>query len=346
MDLSGVGRPIVAPVRTDPTGVAGPTPDAARGRAWRRTSRGLYVPADVDGSGLDQRVAEAAAVLAPGDGGVTGWAALGWSGGRWFDGAPWGGGDLRPVALAIGGVRAVRPQHGIQTSEERLDPAELMTVAGLRVTAHVRSVCFEMRYAASERLAVVALDMAAFNDLASVDEVADYARTLNGWTGIPRCRAAIPKADENSWSPRETVMRLVWTLDAGLPRPRCNVPVFDYHGRHLGTPDLIDPEWGVVGEYDGALHLQGAQRSRDLHREELFRSHGLEYVTMLAGDPPDPTAFVRRLTSAYSRAADIPADRRRWTLERPSWWHDTTTVTARRSLDLSLRDRLLRHRAA
>ena len=346
MDLSAVTRAIVAPVRTDQAGTSGPTPDQARGDGWRRTSRGFYVPAAVDGTDLDQRIAEAAVVLAPADGGVTGWAGLGWAGGRWFDGVPWGGGQPRPVTLAIGGVRAVRPQLGIQTSEERLNPTELMIDDGLRITSHARSVCFEMRYAATDRLAVVTLDMAAFNDLVSVDEASDYAARLNGWTGVPRCREAIPLADENSWSPRETLMRLVWKLDAGLPRPRCNVPVFDCRGRHIGTPDLIDLEHGVVGEYDGALHLQGAQRSRDLQREELFRSHGLEYVTMLTGDSPDPTAFIKRLVSAYSRAADIPVGRKRWTTEPPSWWHDTSTVMARRALGDDLRARLLRYRAA
>ena len=40
------------------------------------------------------------------------------------------------------------------------------------------------------------------------------------------------------------------------PRPLCNVPVFDRFGQHIGTPDLLDPVAGVVGEYDGALHLE------------------------------------------------------------------------------------------
>ena len=43
------------------TGTSGPTPKQARGRGWRRTSRGLYVPADVDGSNPEQRIVEAAA---------------------------------------------------------------------------------------------------------------------------------------------------------------------------------------------------------------------------------------------------------------------------------------------
>src|SRR5689334_14888776 len=146
MDLSGVTRSVAAPVRVDPEGRAGPTRGAARGAGWRFSSRGLVVPADVDGSTVDQRVTEAAAVLPADWGGITGWAALGWCGGIWFDGTPWGGGQVRPVTLAVGGNRAIRPQpsYGIVTSEERLAPTDLVTVGGVRVTSAVRSVIYEM----------------------------------------------------------------------------------------------------------------------------------------------------------------------------------------------------------
>src|SRR3954453_7690830 len=68
-------RPFVRPVRRDPSGGAGPTPGAARGTRWRRTSHGWYVPSSVDGSLPEQRVAEVAALL-PSGGALTGWAPL------------------------------------------------------------------------------------------------------------------------------------------------------------------------------------------------------------------------------------------------------------------------------
>ncbi|GAW51791.1 MULTISPECIES: hypothetical protein [unclassified Nocardioides] len=346
MDLSGVTRDVVVPVRVDPAGRTGPTPDQARGPHWRRTSRGFYVPADVDPTTVEQRIVEAAVALPDTWGGVTGWAALAWAGAVWFDGSPWGGGTVRPVTLAVGGNRTIRSQSGFATSEERLLPGDLVVVDGLRVTRPVRSVCFEMRYARSVVAAVTTLDMACFNDVVSLDEVAEYAAALSGWTGIPRYREAAALSDENAWSPREVEMRDVWSLAAPRVRPLCNRPVFDTAGGFLATPDLIDPVAGVVGEYDSALHLPGPQWSRDLDRTDLFRSHGLEPVSMVSSDLLDPTHFVRRLQSAYERAAEIPASRRRWTLEMPPWWRDTTTVEARRSLDEAARARLLAHRAA
>jgi hypothetical protein len=346
MDLGRVDRAVVVPLRADPLGVRGPTPKQARGPRWRRSSKGLFVPAGVDGTDVEQRIVEAAAVLPEDWGGVTGWAALAWCGGTWFDGSPWGGGPVAPVTLAVGGNRAIRAQRTFHTSEERLAPHELVVVDGLRITTLVRSVCFEMRYAPDVRQAAICLSMACFHDLVSIEEAADFASTISGWTGVPRCRDAIPMATENAWSPRELGMLHVWQYDGGYPRPLCNVPVFGPDGSLLGTPDLIDPVAGVVGEYDGSLHLHGEQRRVDQEREHLFRSHGLEYTTMLAGDVRDPSGFLRRLAAAYDRAADIPPSRRTWTIEQPPWWTDTSTVAARRALDAASRARLLRYRRA
>lgn len=347
MDLSGVTRPVVPPVRVDRHGEVGPTPDAARGRRWRKSSRGLFVPADVDASTVGQRVVEAAAVLPDDWGGVTGWAGLGWGGGVWFDGTPWGGGPVRPVMLAVGGRRAIRPQpaHGIVTSEERLAPRNLVMIDGVRVTDPVRSVVFEMRYARDELDAVITLDMACFNDLVSLAEVDDCAADLRGWTGIPQFRKARLLASENSWSPRETGMRIVWVCLARMQVPLCNVPVFDLDERLIGVPDLLDPVAGVIGEYNGRLHLEEGQHHKDVVRHDDFLGHGLEIATMLAGDLTDPAGFIARLQLAYARAADVPAARRRWTIEQPDWWRDTTTVAARRALDDRWRSRLLAHRA-
>jgi hypothetical protein len=346
MDLSGVTRDVVVPVRVDPAGRRGPTANAARGPLWRRTSRGFYVPATVDPTYVEQRVVEAAAALPADWGGVTGWAALAWTRATWFDGTPWGGGSARPVTLAIGGNRWARPQSMFETSEERLSPRDLLVVDGVRVTSAVRSVWFEMRYARDERDAAITLSMACFHDAVSIDEMLAYAANLRGWTGMPKGRKAIPLATENAWSPREVGMGHVWTLDAALPPPLYNTPVFDLDGRHIGTPDLLDPVHGVFGQYDGGLHLTGTRRSKDVVRDERFRAHGLEGAIMLRGDVPDPTAFISRLRAAYERAADRPARRRLWTAQPPAWWIDTTTVAGRRALSSSLRARLLAHRVA
>ncbi|MEO5852278.1 MAG: hypothetical protein ABIQ15_07175 [Nocardioides sp.] len=313
---------------------------AARGPGWRRTSRGFYVPRDT-GDTAEQRIVEAGVVL-PAYGGVTGWASLRWQGGAWFDGRRPDGTTLL-VPLAIGNSK-VRVQESFALSAERLLPRDILVVDGLRVTEPVRSVCFEARYAVGVRDAVTWLDMAAYSDLCSVAECVAYAGYLNGWTGVPRLRQALPLVEENSWSPLETRARLVWVLDAGLAPPLCNAPIFDRAGRHLLTPDLLDVEAGLVGEYDGSLHLEGRQRRRDRDRLEIYRSLGLEVVTIFSGDLVDRDRLASRILAAYRRCLREPESRRAWTTRLPAWWIRTDTVAHRRALDDDQRARLLRIR--
>jgi hypothetical protein len=219
-----------------------------------------------------------------------------------------------------------------------------MLVDGLRVVHAVRATCFEMRYARTLRGAVRALDMAAYNDHVSIAEVADWVALHPSYTGIEQARLAIPLGDENAWSPAEVDFRLDWTELVGT-RPLTNRPLFDLEGHHLGTPDLIDPVTGVLGEYDGPLHLEGARRTADLKREGIFRGHGLHPVTMVAGDRRDQTAFQDRLRVAYAAATREPVADRRWTHTPPSWWVPTWTVAQRRALTQRDREIWLRLRA-
>lgn len=227
------------------------------------------MPATVDGETPLQRIVEASVRLKDGEG-VTGWAGLSWLGGRWFDGTTPAG--PMPVPLAV--ARHALAQPGIWPCQEYIRSGEVEVVDGLPVTHAARSVCFEMRHADDLVSAVIALDMAAYSDLVSIAEAWSYNDSLWTWTGVPQSRKAIALAEENSWSPRETAMRLLWGKwsDRHL---LCNVPVFDRSGRHLATPDLLDPEAGIAGEYDSGLHLLDAQRARDVRRESVLRSIGL-----------------------------------------------------------------------
>jgi hypothetical protein len=292
---------------------------------------------------VEQRIVEAAAVL-PSSGGVTGWAGLRWQGGLWFSGLAADTITQLPVTLASM-VCDIRPVPGIAVSAERLDPTELTEMDGLRLTTALRSVTFEMRYARSVRSAVVAADMAMYADLVSRGELAAWAVSNRGWTGCPRLREALPLTDENSWSPQETLsLRLPWILDAGLPRPLTNRPVFDRDGRHIGTPDLLDEEAGVAGEYDGPLHLAGERRGRDVRREAEFRRVGLETFVVTGADAADPMGAVLRMRQARARARFEAPSRRAWTVEPPRWWVRTDSVDRRRALDDQQRARLLGYR--
>ena len=99
--------------------------------------------------------------------------------------------------------------------------------------------------------------------------------------------------------------------------------MFSTSGELLGIPDLLDPQAGLVVEYDGADHLTARRRHRDVRREEAFRDHGLDYLTVLAPDLHERERLARRMREARTRAeATLDLRPRRWTLEPRRPDHD------------------------
>lgn len=344
MQITTTRPGVVAPVPVDPTGRAGPTPGQARGRRYRRVASNLYVDADTDSDALDQRVVEALATAPPGSA-VTGWAALYWLGGRWFNGIAVDGCTPLSVPIAVGDRQAPRPREGVTYSGDWLFPDDIMRHEGLPITVPLRSVTYEARRARHELPAAQVINLAMASDLVSIDEVKAYVDRLAFRGGVVLLRDTLPWLDENVWSPQEDKMRYLWAIH--LSRPLLtNTPIFDLAGRHLFTPDLFDPEAGVAGEYDGAHHLRDSQRGVDLDRTEAYRRHRIEAATMMSTAHDSEARFIERLHGAYDRAAQHVAERRTWTLEQPDWWVDTSTVARRRALTQEQRATWLRRQSA
>jgi hypothetical protein len=259
-------RGLVVPVPVDPAAMAGPTRARARGREWRQTTRGLYVPTWVDPDVPEQRILEQSMLLPP-YAAVTGWAACRLFRGNFFDGLLPDGRTRMPVPLCVG-PRLHRPDRpGVRWCRERLGAEEVVVRHGIRCVREERAVFDVMRMAPDVREATVAVDMAAAADITSISRMTAYVAEHPRWNGAPQARAALALADEDSRSPNETRTRLIWQLDAGFPRPLVNQPVWDRRGRLLGYADLLDVEAGVVGEYDGADHRLARRQSKDVDRE-------------------------------------------------------------------------------
>lgn len=309
----------------DPTGVTGPTRGEARSRKWRRTTRGFYVPAHVDSTVVEQRILEQSMLL-PEFGAVTGWAACRLRRAAFFDGLLPDGFTQIPVLLLIGPLGQLRPHEGVSLSRERVLHSEIVVVHGIRCARLDRALFDEMRRVGDLREAVVAMDMMAAAELLSVGQMRGYVLEHPGWTGVPRVREALDLASEASRSPNETRLRLIWQLDAGLPRPLVNQPVFTRGGRLIGYPDLLDPIAGVVGEYDGADHRGARRHSKDVAREEDLRRAGLEYFKVTGPDMGHVSRIVSRMHSTRSRALWLPPERRAWTLDLPAGWEKPLTL--------------------
>jgi very-short-patch-repair endonuclease len=278
------------------------------------------VPASVDQTIPEQRILETSMVL-PAGGAVTGWAALRLHGARFFDGLGRDGTTPRPVPLVLGpGLHRPEPP-GIVFLRDRLGNDDVCTRQGIPCTIADRALFDEMRRSGGVRQAVECIDMAAAAELTSLSRFAAYVAGRAGWDGVPLVRAAIPLADENSRSPRETELRLIWVLDARLPRPLVNREVFDRRsGRMLGVADLLDPASGLVGEFDGGEHAGARRRSRDAERDRLFRDHGLEVFRVTFADLARPADVVQRAHATYERARRINPELRTWTVEPPPGW--------------------------
>jgi hypothetical protein len=308
---------LVVPRPVDPTGVNGPTRGQAFGPRFRRTSPGLYVPIEADEAVVEQRILEQGSRIGS-HGAVSAWAALRWRGATFFDGVD-AAGSVQPVTIVVGDAR-IRADSRVLISRAQIAPTEMTMVGGIWCATVQRALFDEMRFCSGIRQAVVAMDMAAAARLISVQLMARYVSYRPAWTGVAQVRAALILASDASRSPQESRMRLVWIIDAGFPRPLCNVPVFDRNGRLLGIPDLFDPIAGVVGEYNGADHKELDRRRSDNDREERFRGVGLEYFDLVEGDLANRPHVVRRMQQTRQRAHFDPPEMRRWTLTPPPWW--------------------------
>lgn len=297
---------LVVPVPVDPTGLSGPSRGAARGRRWRRTSPGLYVPVDVDGACVEQRIVEQAQ-RAGATGAVTGWAALRLHGSGFCDGLAADGTTELAVPLVEGAGR-VRPHPDVRISREELPDDEVVMRQGIRCTVPDRALYDEVR-SGTLRPAVVHAELAVASGIVELDRWAAHVASRPWHVGVRQARVVVALVVGRARSPGEVELRLIWELDAGWSRPLCNVLVVDERGTVIGMPDLLDPEAGLVAEYDGAHHRTRDQHARDLGREHDFRAVGLEYAAFTGPDVRRPERVVERLTAARARAGRSP---RRW----------------------------------
>lgn len=262
---------------------AGIGPGELRGALWDQVLPGRWTFAATDPRHPRQRALVAAAVV-PADGAVGGWAAAYLLGARSLDGStPDADVDL-PVLVCMQ-RRSQRPWwSGIRPFRSDLEADDVVIADGARVTSPVRTAFDLARLAPRLTEAVVALDAMAAEIGVDLRAVEAYARARPRWRGRPLARTALGLADCRSRSPQESRLRMLWVLDAGLPRPQPNQAVHDRRGQLLGEVDLFDVDSGLVAEYDGAHHADADQRAVDNARHEALERHGLQVVRVAASD--------------------------------------------------------------
>ena len=311
-------RSAVVPLTAQQLLVRGVSRSMLRGRRWRTSSRGLFVPSDVPSTSA-QRILEALP-LVPAPGVVTGWAAAYVHGADYLDGLDPFTLQALPVPVVLNTTAGRANLAGVTYHRDRLGGAEVDAVLGVPVTTVPRATVDGARHARNLVEAVVFLDMVGQAVDLDLARLALWCRTHPGWRGVDQLRQALRWGDPRSASPWETRLRMFYRREAGLPCPEVNVPVFTRDGRFLGTPDLLDEEAGLAVEFDGQDH-----RLREQHREDNIREEGLEDTNLVVCrvdslDLRHRGPLRQRLRAAYARGQARDRRRDRFTTEEPDWW--------------------------
>ena len=310
-------------MRVDP-GVGAATKGQAHGPGWRRTAEGLYVPAAVDESLVEQRIVEQGARLTRGV--VTGWAALRLLGGGYFDGLGRDGRTRLPVPIAANGDRL---RSGAEADVRRVvvDEDDVLVRYGVRCASPERALFDAVRWARTLDERVVSIDMAAAAELTSSRRLTAYVMGQREVHGRMSVIEANWWAQEGAESPQEVRLRLIWRRRFSWPSPLANRTVVDLGGRRLGTPDLVSEDLGMGAEFDGAEHRERGRHRRDIRRLDDFQRAGLEVATFVGEDLDDEELVVDRLRATRERAGRCLGVAR-WSLSAPPSTSDSTSATA------------------
>lgn len=113
---------------------------------------------------------------------------------------------------------------------------------------------------------------------------------------MKRLKEAMPLVDGGAASPRETWLRLLYA-DAGLPKPKTQIPIFDVDGTLLRTVDMGWEDFKVLSEYDGDQHrTDRLQYVKDLR--VIPKIERLGFIVQRVIKEDQPAAIVRRAWDA------------------------------------------------
>jgi hypothetical protein len=177
--------------------------------------RNVYLPKDVE---LTPKTKAFAAWLWSGRcGTVAGLSAAALHGSKWIE-------PRLPAEL----IRPEGSTNGILIHRETLRPDEVCIVDGVSLTTPARTA-FDIGRRNKRVEAVIELDALANATGATPAEAADLADRHRGARGLRQLRQALDVMDGGAESPPETRTRLLLT-DAGLPKPKTQITVYDEGG--------------------------------------------------------------------------------------------------------------------
>jgi hypothetical protein len=206
-------------------------------------------------------------------------------------GAAWVDDDIRIEVI----WNCTRPPAGVIARDETVADDEVTRVAGLPVTTVARTAYDLGRHLPREQ-ALARLDALMHATPFSVEDVLLLAKRYPGARGLRRLRAALPLVEGGAESPKETWLRLLLLIDAGLPTPTTQIPVLDGYWP-VAFVDMGWEKYKVAVEYDGDQHRSDRRRYvKDQRRLRKLEQMGWIVIRVIAEDKPDDV--VRRVRAA------------------------------------------------
>jgi hypothetical protein len=191
---------------------------------------------------------------------------------------------------------------GLIGHSREVHTGDVVELGGLRVSSPARMFC-EMAGVldVAQLVAIADYLIQRTAPLCALDDLLERSQVRDRLTRSKRVATAIALADNRSESPPESYFRVLLTL-AGIPPTAANHWVVTSSGRRY----RIDLAWvteKVALEYQGAYHLDPAQRRDDMTRRAHLEADGWIVVELNADDLADSSTVVARVRAALARAA-------------------------------------------
>ena len=197
-----------------------------------------------------------------------------------------------------------RLRNGLVDSGERtFSVGDVAALEGLRVTTPLRTACDLGRLLHRDQ-AFAAMDSLAGLRAFSVDKLVAESGRFAGYRGVIQLRALAPFVDPDSQSPGESILRLRW-LDAGFPRPKCQVEVPAPNGGSYWI-DIGLEERRFGAEYDGEdFHTEDDEEHDEQRREWMRRTEGWTIVVARKANIHGPHQDVNHMLHVAAKESGL-----------------------------------------
>jgi hypothetical protein len=197
-------------------------------------------------------------------------------------------------------LRSYNRRAEVRARRQLLLPDEVTNLGGVEIVTEAR--CW---LDLADRLSpadLVALGDSALRGSATADEMEFLVKRAYHRRGVILARRLLPLLDGRSRSRPESHLRFA-LVDAGLPKPAVNEPIYNSFGEWLGEPDLSYEDVRLAIEYNGAAHANLERMRRDITRELDIEIRG-NWRTVVFGPtevfrrPDEVVLHVRRLRNS------------------------------------------------